>query len=103
LQKLGLGESTVAAGMGTEGSITLSVFHKTAQGTEDAVSALRGNGWNVLDAPKGRSPDFHAERQLDAAGFTEIGISRQRGMCSACDQYFANRSGVNVTPYRGRQ
>jgi len=85
LRKVNLGQSTVGAGRTAEGTVTLSVFHSTAKGTEDAVQTLRGRGWNVLGAPTGRTAEFHAERQLADAGFTDIGISRQQGMCNiAC-------------------
>ena len=100
LQKAGLGESTVAAGRSANGQITLSVFHSTAEGTEAAVNLLRKK-WTVLDAPKMRSVDFHAERQLADAGFTKIGISNQGGMCPACKEYFANRPDIQVYPYKG--
>ena len=95
--------STVGASMGADGKPILAVYHRTGEGTEATVQQLRNRGWNVLDAPTGRGPDFHAERQLDAAGYTEIGISRQRGMCSACETYFENRPYVTVREYRRPQ
>ena len=65
-----------------------------------SVDVLRGKGYNVLDAPKGRGVEFHAERQLYGAGFNDIGISRQLGMCRACEDFFAGKPDVRVTPYR---
>ena len=93
-----LRKATIGAARGAEGNLVYSVYHRTAEGTVAAVDQLRGKGYNVLDAPMGRGPKYHAERQLYAEGYTEIGISRQKGMCKACNSYLPRR-GVTVTPY----
>ncbi len=95
-----LREVTVAMSMGADGKPVLAVFGRTAEITDGAVQHLRSRGWNVLDAPTVRTTDFHAERQLYNAGYTEIGISRQAGMCDDCLAFFKDKPNVRVTEYR---
>jgi hypothetical protein len=96
--------STVGASMGKNGRPILSVFERTRAGTASAVQYLRGRGWDVLDAPRGRTSAYHAERQLYRAGYTKIGISRQGGsqggMCPSCSSFFSRRPHVTIRSYR---
>lgn len=92
--------ATIAMTMENGSKPVLAVFGRTQKMTEDAIQFLRNKGWNVLDAPSGRTPDFHAERQLYDAGYTEIGISRQAGMCPSCQAFFDDKPHVTVTEYK---
>jgi RHS repeat-associated protein len=92
--------ATVAASRGDDGEIVLAVYGRTRENTEQAVTYLRGRGWNVLDAPSIRTSDYHAERQLYEAGYTEIGISRQAGMCNECGAFFRDKPHVRIIPYK---
>jgi len=95
-----LRQSTVAASLDDNDDPVLAVYHRTEEGTQDAVQYLRDQGWNVLDAPEGRGPEYHAERQLYDQGYSEIGISRQGGMCNACQSFFDARPNVTVQSYQ---
>lgn len=68
----------------------LAIYAQTDEITRDAVSYLRDKGWTVLDAPDVRTVEFHAERQLYNEGYNEIGISRQAGLCTSCEEFFSN-------------
>jgi RHS repeat-associated protein len=92
--------ATIAAARSNDGKVQLAVYARTDLITREAVAELRGKGWNVLDAPLDRGPEHHAERQLYEAGFTEIGISRQAGMCPDCQIFFRDKPHVRITPYR---
>jgi RHS repeat-associated protein len=94
-----LRRATVAAAQDNNGKIVLAVFGSTRTGTERAVAQLRSKGWNVLDASSVRTSAYHAERQLYEAGYTEIGISRQQGMCDTCEVFFQDKPHVRITPY----
>ena len=89
---------TIAMSLDDAGQPILAVYGRTGQITEDAVASLRRKGWNVLDAPP-RGSAYHAERQLYDEGYTQIGISRQRGMCSSCEDFFNDKPHVTVTEY----
>jgi len=91
--------TTVAATTGNNGKPLLALYNKTVEGTQQAIDILRQKKWNVLNAPVGRGPDFHAERQLADKGYTQIGISRKQGMCDACTAWFKNRPWISVWPF----
>lgn len=95
-----LRRATVGAASDPKKGMVYSIYHRTTEGTADAVEALRNKGYEVLDAPTGRGPAYHAERQLYRAGYTDIGISRQKGMCGSCTKYFSSRPNVTITPYK---
>lgn len=90
--------ATVAMSLGADSKPILAIYGRTPEITQDAINHLRNKGWNVLDAPP-RGVEYHAERQLIDAGYTQIGISRQAGMCNSCAEYVSNHPGVTITPY----
>ena len=92
--------TTIAVSLDENGNPILAVYNRTEGGTEDVVQYLRNRGWNVLDAPEGRGPVYHAERQLYDEGYTNIGISRQGGMCEDCGIFFGNKPNVTIESYR---
>lgn len=87
---------TIAAGVDSDGNVVYTVF---GRGAQKAVDVLRSEGLNVLDAPAGRGVEYHAERQLYDAGIKTIGISRQAGMCPACQSFFGSARDATVTPF----
>jgi hypothetical protein len=90
---------TIAVSKDVNGRLVVAVFGTTAEITSQAVATLKNNNWTVFSAPSIRTTDFHAERQLERAGFTVIGISRAGGMCPDCKNYFADKPNVIVQPY----
>jgi hypothetical protein len=92
-------QTTVAMSMGEDGKPVLAVYSADRATTEAAVKHLRDGGWTVLDAPVGRGAAFHAEMQLFNKGYTNIGISRQAGMCPECQIFFGGNPHVTITPY----
>jgi RHS repeat-associated protein len=88
--------SVIAAARNADGEFVYAVYHQDVRLQAAMVAEMQRRGLNVLAAPTGRGPSFHAERQLDASGYTQIGISRKGGMCGYCIRYFRSRPNTTV-------